>query len=150
MPKFIQHATRYLRSSTTISAFLASVERDAEVLRTVRAALPAPVDKHCRHATMDGSTLVITTDSPVWGSRLRFLTPELQTALAPAYGTIGSCRVRIQAEMAACPVSPKDSEMRAQMSRATANHLLETAAAMDDTELADAFRRLARAGGGSD
>ncbi len=128
---------------------MAVIDRQQRLLRAVRALLPSPLDAHCLYASIEGRTLTLVTDSPVWGSRLRFFAPELEPALAQTYGEIKACRVRIQ--------PPSDQGLLRERKRpahrlaaGTITHLLETADGMGDTELADALRRLARTGAGRD
>jgi hypothetical protein len=109
--------------------------------------LPAPLDSHCLHATIDDHVLVVTTDSSAWASRLRFAVPELlrKLTLSGAYDAVVSCRVRIQPQSGGSTTGSRD-EPRRQLSEDTVRHLLEAAAALDDTDLSEALRRLARAG----
>jgi hypothetical protein len=121
-------------------SLVAAVERDAQVLHILKQAVPPPLRGHCLHATLDARALVITTDSPVWGSRLRFLGPELVKAVCEL-SRVDSVRVRIQLSR-----GEQDSGARRRLSEPTVAHLLEAAAAVGDADLAEAYRRLARAG----
>lgn len=145
MPKRFQQAARYLQGSGTLGNLLACIERNAELLRAVRRALPHPLDAHCLHAAIEDRTLTLVSDSPVWASRLRFLAPEVQRALNANQGRVASIRVRVQ------PVSNRDTRRssaatRPALSGATIKHLLETAENVTDEGIAAALRRLAEAG----
>lgn len=53
----------------------------ARVLRALddalRLQLGPPLNSHCRLANLRADTVVLHVDSPVWSTRLRFLTPQL-------------------------------------------------------------------------
>jgi hypothetical protein len=145
VPKQIRHACRFLRSNERIAGYLAAVERNAKLLLDVRRALPPPLDERCLHAALDAGVLTLVTDSPVWSSRLRFFAPELQRGLARHYGPIATCRIRVQPRTVKPPSGP-GANPRHKLSPRTAQHLMEAAAGIEDTELAAALRRLAKAG----
>ncbi|MEJ2386115.1 MAG: DciA family protein [Chromatiaceae bacterium] len=146
MARSIQHASWYLRSGDAVSSLVAATRRDAELLTAVRRVLPPPLDRHCLHATLDHGELVLTTDAPTWASRLRFATPDLLTTLAGKEFSVGCCRIRVQPSPP--PHAAGEGKQRgARLSPAAARHLAEAARATEDPELAEALRRLARAGG---
>ena len=147
MGKGIEHASRYLRENDAIAALLDAVAHQRELLTAVRARLPEPLDAHCLHASVDGPVLILITDSPAWGSRLRFFAPELQTSLAPSHGPIKSCRVRIQPQRVSRHTEEKP-QRRARLSARTRRHLTAAADGVEDPVIADALRRLAAAGEG--
>lgn len=145
MPRRFQQAARYLQGSGALGDLLACIERNAELLRAVRRALPPPLDAHCLHAAIEDRTLTLVSDSPVWASRLRFLAPEVQRALNANQGGVASIRVRVQ------PVSNHvahrgSAVTRPALSAATIKHLLVTAENVADEGIAAALRRLAEAG----
>lgn len=43
----------------------------------LQASLPIPLQQHCCIANLRNTTLVVHTDSSLWATRLRYLTPEL-------------------------------------------------------------------------
>lgn len=139
----IRHACRFLAGNEKIAVYLGVIERNAQLLREARCALPPPLDAHCLHAVLDAGVLTLTTDSPVWSSRLRFFAPELVRNLAPHYGLIASCRVRVQPQAAA---PHPETTPKYKLSARTQQHLLDAAAGIDDADLAAALHRLATAG----
>jgi hypothetical protein len=40
--------------------------------------LPFPLNRHCHIANLREQTLVVNTDSSLWATRLRYITPELK------------------------------------------------------------------------
>lgn len=143
MPKKIRHACRYLAGNEKIAVCLELIERSARLLGEARSALPPPLDEHCLHAVLDAGVLTLTTHSPVWSSRLRFFAPQLVQTLAPRFGPITSCRVRVQPPAAAPRLG---TTPRYKLSARTEQHLVDAAAGIEDAELAITLRRLAKAG----
>lgn len=143
MPKHLQHACRFLRNDEKITGCLAAIERHTQLLREIRAALPPPLDEHCLHASLDAGVLTLFTDSPVWSSRLRFFTPELEHRLTPRYGSLAACRIRIHIHIRPHASSQASNN---KLSAMTVQHLTDAAAGIEDAELAAALRRLAKAG----
>jgi hypothetical protein len=143
MPKKIRHACQFLAGNDKIDAYLSVIERSEQLLSEARRALPPPLSAHCLHAVLAAGVLTLTTDSPVWSSRLRFFAPELARSLAPRYGAIASCRVRIQPPAVTLCAAPAPKH---RLSATTKQHLLDTAAGIEDADLAAALRRLARVG----
>lgn len=68
-----------------LGSLFANLERRAReslnLADRVRAALPAPEKEHVLSATYREDTVIVTTDSAAWASRLRFLHAELLSAL---------------------------------------------------------------------
>jgi hypothetical protein len=145
MAKPIAHASRFLRKSEALSTLLAEIARAQDLLSSVGAALPPPVKPHCLHAALHEGTLTLVTDSPVWAARMRFFAPDLVQALGTRHGPIRECRVRVQPRSAEPPARCGDGP---RLSPATVDHLLEAAQDASGPAIADALRRLARAGAG--
>lgn len=141
----IRHACRFLAGNVEIAAYLDVIERNAQLLRDVRQSLPPPLNERCLHASLDAEVLTLITDSPVWSSRLRFFAPELERSLRQGYGPITSCRIRIHPK-AITPAPTNGKARKYKLSSKTANHLIEAAAGIEDSELAAALCRLAKAG----
>lgn len=139
--KHFQHACRFLRYNEKTAGYVAAIERQSQLLREIRAILPPPLDEHCLHAYLEAGVLTLLTDSPVWSSRLRFFTPEVEHRFPPHHGSIVACRIRVQPHI---PVSPPKASNN-KLSPKTARHLLEVAAGIEDTRIAAALRRLAKA-----
>jgi hypothetical protein len=131
----------FLQSNERIAGYLATIERNAQLLRKVRRALPSPLDEHCLHASLQFGVLTLVTDSPVWSSRLRFFARELERNLIPHQDPIRACRIRIQPPC----VAPSRTQKH-KLSLRTAQHLLAAAAGIEDAQLASALRRLAGTG----
>ncbi len=63
------------------SGFLSGLLHHCDVLKQLDkimlSSLPVPLNQHCRVANFRHKILVIHTDSSIWASRLRYMTPEL-------------------------------------------------------------------------
>lgn len=140
----IRHASRFLKTNDQIAALLVEIERSAALLQAVRRALAPPSDAHCLHAGLHQGALTLTCDSPTWAARLRFTAPQVQAALAGAYGTITSVRIRVQPQSEAHP----RADDRPRLSPEAADHLKRAAEDSEDPRIAAALRRLAQAGSG--
>jgi len=149
MAKRIPHASIHLRNCEKIAAVLGVIERNRHLLHAVRTALPAPLDSHCLHASLDAGRLTLDTDSPAWGTRLRFFGPEVLKALAVEYGEIGTYRVRARPALAQGPAEARASPVR-RLAPETVASLLQAADNLGDEDLSEALRRLARAGAAED
>lgn len=147
MSKRIQHAFRFLGQNDAIASLLSSIERNAKLLREVRRILPQSLADHCSHAAIEDEVLILLTDSPAWGSRLRFFAPELLRSLHSPNGRATTCSVRIRPPSAPSALT-SGAALKARLSDATVKHLLDTAGSVKDEEIAAALRRLAKAGGG--
>lgn len=140
----IRQASRFLKSNRHIEALLVEIEHSAALLQAVRRALPPPSDTHCLHAGLRQGALTLTCDSPTWAARLRFAAPQVQAALRGVYGTITSCRVRVQPQSL---VHPRGGD-RPRLSPEAVSHLRQAAEDSEDPQIAAALRRLAQAGAG--
>lgn len=149
MTKRIRHASRFLRSNDRTAAFLAVIDHNRRLLQAIRDKLPPPLDSHCLHASLEDGLLTLMTDSPVWGSRLRFFAPELTQVSVPEHGQIEKCRVRVTPSHGPHP-SPRGGARINVLSEGTVALLLEAAGRQGETELGAALRRLAKAGAARD
>jgi hypothetical protein len=139
--KQFQHACRFLWNDAKLAPCLTLIERNARLLRQIQRALPSPLDEHCLHASLQSGELTLVTDSPVWASRLRFFTPEIERSLDRRFGPVSSCRIRIRPGAAAPLTAPKH-----RLSSQAAQHLMDAAEGIADAALASALRRIAKAG----
>ena len=49
-----------------------------QVEKLFHESLPFPLNRHCHIANLREQTLVVNTDSSLWATRLRYITPELK------------------------------------------------------------------------
>ncbi len=129
------------------SEALAPLSRRATALQRatdhLRAGLGATLGNHCQVANRRGDTLVLTTDSAAWASRLRFLAPQLLKALSDAEGWSGLHKLKVLVRPAdAMPKHP--ASRRLALSVKSAELLTDVAEATQDRALREVLLRLSR------
>lgn len=136
--------TKWLHTpSDQLSPLLAQVRLLHRITGALRGLLDNPLAEHCQAANLDGTTLVISTDSPAWAAKLRYqitsLLAQLQTRddLPP----IEQIRIRVQP---ANPARPAPAARRLAISSETAAVISHVADHTTDPQLQAALRRLAR------
>jgi len=106
--------------------------------------LGSPMNHHCRLAKISSDTIVLQTDSSVWYSKLRFLSPDIVTFFRTEYGMSTITKVRIYVNP---PELPHDKPgKRPQMPHNVAELLHSVAEATENPVLREAWLRLARNG----
>jgi len=104
--------------------------------------LGPPISHHCRLATISFDTIVLYADSPVWYSKLRFLSHDIVRFIQAYRGLRTLTKIRIQIDPL---LSENDgSEKRnLYMSSHVAKLLRSIAGATDNPALREAWLRLA-------
>ena len=133
------HVRDFLTRSPAAAQCLERQRRADGLLSQVRDLLSPAARPHCIQAQAKEGLLTVTVDSTAWATRLRYLAPDLVQGL----GEGGIDRVKIRARPD--PVRDQGGGRRSLpgLSGSVVEHLLETASCTADTELAEAFRRLA-------
>lgn len=125
-------------------AHLPVIERARKLTRLERAvlqSLPAELAAHCKVANLKNETLVLTTPSPAWAGRLRFVAPDLIKQLKCQFSLeIRSVELIIQPE--SVPLQPV-VKPALQMSLRSATLLAQTAQTVSYPPLQEALLRLA-------
>lgn len=110
------------------------------LLQEVRQLLPSPLRSHCIHARISGQRLILHTDSPAWGSKLRFHGPQLLEVIMSQAPNVRKVDVRIFLEerplRSKKPLGP--------LSGAPAARITELADSLNDARLSMALRRLVK------
>lgn len=141
----MSHSLKSVRHLLIDKPTLKSIERETAAQQTLLAAirnlLPADLAAHCVAARLAGDRLVLHSDSPVWASRLRFLSNELRSLLQQDCPSLRDIKIRL------FPASPNRERHRnpPHYSHAAAADVTETARHTEDPDLRDALERLARA-----
>lgn len=141
---FSKPVYRLLRGESALAGLVGRAERLSHIERQLDAILGPPLGEHCRVANLYRDTLVVFTDSPAWGARLRYAAP---TALArlkerdPTLATLEHLTVKVRP--IAEPPSPAPTRPRG-ISPEAAMLVATVAEGTDDPDLRAAFRRLAR------
>ena len=114
------------------------------LLAVVRGELPKPLGEHCLSAVLDGATLALSTDSPVWSAKLRFHTPRLLSQLRKAHPGIANIRIRVAGNRLA-RATPTRRPPRGGHSDLAASIVARAASDTSDSTLRQALQRLAKA-----
>jgi hypothetical protein len=111
----------------------------------MRRQLGPPLDGHCRLANLRADTVVLHVDSPVWSTRIRFLTPQLLEFFHRQRDCAGVTHIKIVVRP---PRShgqhPAASPLR--LSPASASMIRSVALATEESPLREALLHLAKNG----
>ena len=111
------------------------------LLARVRGALPAELAPHCVVATLDGQALRLLADSAGWGTRLRYLGPELVHSLRRQGIVVAIVEVRV------LPCEGRADPPRRRVARPAEDAVAcieQAAGGVGDPALRAALRRLGR------
>lgn len=89
-PRTLAH---WLENSAPLKQLLSGCRQHADLLTLVKSRLPDPLCEHCCAAGLNGSELVVSTDSPAWTGRLRFMQGTLARQLSQVGIHIESMKV---------------------------------------------------------
>jgi len=132
-----------LDSQTEFGDLLARRNRELALEKRVLAALPAALAACVGVADARTEELVLVTASGAAAALLRQRSPQLLETLVGEGWKFTGIRVRVQARSAGRPIQNPDSK---QIDSASIQRLESLAEQLDDAPLANALRRLARAG----
>ncbi|MGE0482801.1 MAG: DciA family protein [Gammaproteobacteria bacterium] len=121
----------------------ARAARIVELERVLQSHLPPALVGHVRLGPIDNGSLVLFASSPVWASKLRFVTPQLLADLPTAaeFSTVRSIRVRVRSREE--NNQPHRTE-RPRMGQSAGRDIRAQAATIGDERLREALERLAR------
>ena len=74
-PKKIQ--TVMCTPGSDLVKLVATAENLIALEQKLRSFLPSPLDKHCKVSCLSNHSILLVTDSSVWATKLRFMTPEI-------------------------------------------------------------------------
>lgn len=112
----------------------------------LRGELPPETDGHYHVANIQGRTLVIMTDSPVWTTRLRQLGPRILTILQNS-GRKNLLHIRVFSRPAQSPVARPPESVKTKpkhISLQSSRLLNQAASTIGDEGLREALLKLAR------
>lgn len=118
-----------------------AISMQKAIQAVVKRHLPAELADHLSAVAVDGPTLTLFTDSPVWGTRLRYLRPQLLKGLAGAGHAYSDLRVRLQPPSQSQGRRPRNT---ARCSNAGAAIIHATAVDTKQPDLRAALIRLAK------
>lgn len=126
-------------------AILGQVRKLESMTMQLRTELPPECDNHYHVAAIHDSTLVIVTDSPVWTTRLRQLSPLILLTLNnKAHQNLQ--HVRIISRHGPVVSTYEPALVKHELSQQSSQHISQTAAYIKDKPLKDALLKIARHG----
>ncbi len=69
--------SRLLQQGEQLNFLHNMVVQQGRILSELKKTLPSPLNQHCIHARIDGTRIIVHTDSAVWASQLRFQAPRI-------------------------------------------------------------------------
>ena len=94
-PKSVRHL---LKDKPTLKFLEIEIRAQMALLQQVRAFLPGDLQERCRAARIRDQQLILHTESPVWATRLRYLTPQLLGLLRREHPGLTGITVKILLE----------------------------------------------------
>ena len=137
---------KLLNSGRALNRLGQQLAAQHELLNLVRLQLPQPLDEHCVSAILHKHNLTLLADSPVWASRLRYLSRDLQQRLKQKRVKILNIKVKV-CIMERPSRYPRKSREATRLSPANAELLRSVGEGMQDKGLKDALLRLSRHAG---
>lgn len=131
----------------SLAALLRDLSERDHLIERIRPLLREDLRCRCAGAGIDGTTLLLFADSPVWAAKLRLFAPELVRALAGQGLALKTCEVRVSPPLMRAPAD--GGTRRVRISESAAAHLEMAAANIADPRLAACFRRIAAHGRGT-
>ena len=131
---------RVLEDGSQLGHLNRMLKQQRKLLEEVRKILPDPLGEHCLHARIDGTRLVLHTDSPAWNTGLRFHAPHIIAGLKSRAPGLKKVDVRIIVEQEVRPTRGR----RGSLPEKTAALIRELADGLEDDSLRAAFKRLGR------
>ncbi|MDD5033863.1 MAG: DUF721 domain-containing protein [Methylococcaceae bacterium] len=123
-----------------LGPLLKRIEKHGQLLQWVREILPAALAEHCRDClARDDGRLILFTDSPAFGSQLRFHAPSILDKLN-AQGDMTFCNLQVRNLCHEAP--PKSGKPMPPISPAIIAIVKSSAAVMPSDELSAALARL--------
>ena len=144
MPRKPLTIKKLMRSKSGLRDLQKQINLQQQLLSQVKAALPEKLAKHCISTQIQASTLVVFTDSPVWASKLRFLSPQVLSQLRSQHPGLSNLAVKLSITQRASPL-PEKKRRLAQKSDVAASIVGDSAAGTLNSALRSALERLSRA-----
>ena len=145
MARKLYPIARLLQQKVALQPLYGEIQRQQQLLRQVRAALPPKLAPHCSGARLNGAQLLLFVDAPVWASKLRFLSPKLLQALRAENPGIANIKVRMDVPQRTSAVTPQPRRKgAARHSNQASGTVHGSADTVGNSALSQALRRLAR------
>ena len=116
------------------------ISAQSQLLKAIQRHLPADLASHCVAARLVDERLILHTDSPVWASRLRFLSGQLVILLQNDFPALRNVKIKLRPKEQTR--TPRKHAPR--LSAAGADAVISTAAHTTSAPLKHALERLGR------
>jgi len=135
--------SRIIHDTSTLRRLLKQSRSVQRLEQRLQGFLPAPLRDHCLLASIDGDNATLQASSPVWSSRLRYLTPDILRFLRGPCGQeqLRSLRIRVAIPAHARLVSHPP---RQRISALAARYLRSAAQSSEDAGIRTALLKLSR------
>jgi len=143
MPAKPRSVRDLMHQQETLASLTSQARRQQQLLTQIREELPDPLGSHCLGAVLNGGTLKLLVDSPVWHAKLRFLTPQLLSTLRTNFPGLANIRVAVTRPHEFKSKQPR--KRRPHHSRQGASIVRQGSGDVSDPALGQALKRLARA-----
>ena len=127
--------------TSTIGRLIQHIEFLKSLEHKLLSFLDPPLTKHCTIANYANDTLILHTDTPVWASRIRYITPQILPFMQNECGLAALKTIRIKAIPARFPnTNSPDNSWK--LEEHTANFIKQAAAATTDEPLRQSLQKI--------
>lgn len=131
-------------AGSNLQPLLVHARRLQRLDHALRGALGEPLGPHVHIGNIRADTAVVCADSPAWLTQLRFLAPTILHILQQEKGAEGLRKIQFRIQPAARLSTAERTPRRSSLSTSGAETLANAAGYIEDDELAEALRRLAK------
>lgn len=141
-----QAVTSLLHTTPNLQKFVNKLEQLKHISQYVTNHLEPDLANHCRVANLRDGALVLSTTSPAWHHKLRFVTMDLLSTLRtnPMWSGLKSIEVRVDYLPSNYDDTPTNFKTPSPISAQNAKLLRQTATHIRNQKLAEAITRLAK------
>jgi hypothetical protein len=138
--------TSLLEASGDLRTFITKLDQLDQISKFISKYLEPSLVNHCRVANLRDGILILSTTSPAWNHKLRFITLDLLSALRKNPLWSGLKAIEIRVDYLAQPENNITTNLKKPhpLSTENAKILLELAESISNPALASAIERLAK------
>ena len=130
-----------LRDRPTLKRIESEISAQQALLGQVRRLLPEDLAGHCLAARLHDRHMTLHVDSPVWATRLRYLTNQILNLLRPDHPSLQGIKIKLLPARQA-PVPGRRTARRSDVAAAIIH---DSARDTNSPQLREALQRLSRA-----
>jgi len=140
MAPSLKSVRHLLQDKPTPNRLEHEISAQRALLAEIRRLLPGELAAHCVAARLHGQRLVLHADSPVWASRLRFMSAELLSLLENRGRSLREVNIKLLPNRGRRTKRP----VPASRSQTAGDIVAESAQHVESTALRQALQRLSR------